>query len=128
MAPPFQSRSARWRRAAVEGVEEAEDVEETGDAEGGPEGAVPCWFEYCAGALEIRDGGCGAAASSLLAAAIFEARTMQPMSRPAAGSASALRNFPVKPCSRATCPITCIKPHEIERAISSVGERPSGAT
>ena len=39
------------------------------------------------------------------------------------GSHKALRNFPAKPRSRADCPITCISPQEMERAISSRGRK-----
>ncbi len=54
------------------------------------------------------------------AAASFAAKTPQPILRPTAGSQREARDTAVKPCSRATWPITCINPHEKARARDSV--------
>src|SRR5260370_16753488 len=50
----------------------------------------------------------------------FLRRTLQPTARPCSGSQRAERNRASKPASRATCPITCIKPQEKPRAYASV--------
>ena len=54
------------------------------------------------------------------ACASFAAKTVHPIASPLDGSHKALRNLPLNPRSLADCPITCIKPQEIERATSSV--------
>src|SRR5262249_37471274 len=69
-----------------------------------------------------------ARATSCEEALIFADRTMQPTSSPSKGSHSPASELAWYPCSRATCPSTCMSPQEIERHTFSVGESPNRAT
>src|SRR5581483_11538677 len=54
-------------------------------------------------------------------------RCRQPMSTPRCGLQSSARNCPSKPLSRATCPITCIRPYENPHLGVDIGCRHLGA-